>query len=362
MGILFFLGIFVGILLEWTWKKWAPLGFCLFQRLTSGPSPPCVSAAPVASSPQAQKEHLDITDGDLHHLQKLDEKNDGGPLWKHLMDHKTPNMICQAWQRDSATGPPQYYTRTVYEDATPEMVRDFFWDDESRLQWDDMLLNATTIDECSATGAMAVHWVRKFPFFCSDREYIIGRRIWESAGTYYCVTKGVPYPSIPPKKAPKRVDLYYSSWVIRAVASTRGNGEMTACEVVLFHSEDMGIPWRLAKLGVKHGMRTTVQKIEAGLRVYQNQRASGSPLSHTARLAQINTRVDLNSPAPEENNGDSPQQDLVTAAEMAKKKRRLRKLWMIGGVVFLAIIDRGSFPKALVLGAIKWPPKKEKTA
>lgn len=192
MGFLFFLGIFVGILLEWTWKKWAPLGFSLFQRLTCAPSPPCDSAAPVASSPQAQKEHLDIRDGDLHHLQKLDEKNDGGPLWKHLMDHKTPNMICQAWQRDSAvllnslvfsfnclvfslffccglinsdvfmqTGPPQYYTRTVYEDATPEMVRDFFWDDEFRLQWDDMLLNATTIDECSATGAMAVHWVRK---------------------------------------------------------------------------------------------------------------------------------------------------------------------------------------------------------
>lgn len=29
----------------------------------------------------------------------------------------------------------------------------------------------------------------QFPFFCSDREYIIGRRIWESERTYYCVTK-----------------------------------------------------------------------------------------------------------------------------------------------------------------------------
>jgi hypothetical protein len=31
-------------------------------------------------------------------------------------------------------------------------------------------------------------WVQ-FPFFCSDREYIIGRRIWESGRLYYCVTK-----------------------------------------------------------------------------------------------------------------------------------------------------------------------------
>lgn len=29
----------------------------------------------------------------------------------------------------------------------------------------------------------------QFPFFCSDREYVIGRRIWESEGSYYCVTK-----------------------------------------------------------------------------------------------------------------------------------------------------------------------------
>lgn len=29
----------------------------------------------------------------------------------------------------------------------------------------------------------------QFPFFCSDREYIIGRRIWQSDRSYYCVTK-----------------------------------------------------------------------------------------------------------------------------------------------------------------------------
>jgi hypothetical protein len=29
----------------------------------------------------------------------------------------------------------------------------------------------------------------QFPFFCSDREYIIARRIWKLGGAYYCVTK-----------------------------------------------------------------------------------------------------------------------------------------------------------------------------
>lgn len=32
-------------------------------------------------------------------------------------------------------------------------------------------------------------FVFQFPFFCSDREYIFGRRIWESGKAYYCVTK-----------------------------------------------------------------------------------------------------------------------------------------------------------------------------
>jgi len=103
----------------------------------------------------------------------------------------------------------------VFEDATPEMVRDFFWDDEFRSKWDDMLLYSSTLERCEDTGTMVVQWVRKvatcflfafcllllpslysylplllqFPFFCSDREYIIGRRIWDAGRVFYCITK-----------------------------------------------------------------------------------------------------------------------------------------------------------------------------
>jgi hypothetical protein len=86
-------------------------------------------------------------------------------------------------------------------------------------KWDDMLIYHKTMEECHTTGTMKVHWVRKvrmpwnrkfalrllrfhayksshfdlcllqFPFFCSNREYTIGRRIWKMGGAYYCVTK-----------------------------------------------------------------------------------------------------------------------------------------------------------------------------
>lgn len=49
----------------------------------------------------------------------------------------------------------------MYEDTTPELMRDFFWDDEFRLKWDDMLIEAETLEECQENGTMVVKWVRK---------------------------------------------------------------------------------------------------------------------------------------------------------------------------------------------------------
>ncbi|KAG0531475.1 hypothetical protein BDA96_04G026200, partial [Sorghum bicolor] len=144
-----------------------------------------------------------------------------------------------------------YLSSSIFENATPEEVRDFFGDDEFCMsnKWDDMLIYHKTLEECQTTGTMKAHWVRKFPFFCSDREYIIARRIWKLGGAYYCVTKGIPCSSIPRRNKPRRVDLYYSSWCLRAVESKRGNGGLTACEVLLFHHEDMGIPYEIAAAG-----------------------------------------------------------------------------------------------------------------
>lgn len=59
------------------------------------------------------------------------------------------------------TGPPQYRSSTIFEDATPEMVRDFFWDDEFRPKWDNMLIHSETLEESHTIGTMVVQWVRK---------------------------------------------------------------------------------------------------------------------------------------------------------------------------------------------------------
>ncbi|GMJ10926.1 membrane related protein CP5 [Hibiscus trionum] len=294
-----------------------------------------------------------VTNEDLEHLCNLVEEKDGGPAWIHMMDCSTPTMYYQAWQRDLEAGPTEYRSRSVFEGATPEMVRDFFWDDEFRPKWDKMLASTATMEECPTTGTMVVHWVRKFPFFCSDREYVIGRRIWESGRSYYCVTKGVPYNSVPRKNAPRRVDVYYSSWCIRAVESRKGDGQMTACEVLLFHHEDMGIPWKIAKLGVRQGMWGTVKKIDPGLRAYQKERASGV-LSHCAFMAQINTKVSaayLRS--IESKSNDSSELETHNSSEKPSGNN-IPKLLVVGGAIALACsLDRGLLTKAVIFGVAR---------
>ncbi|XVE64577.1 hypothetical protein DITRI_Ditri07aG0111600 [Diplodiscus trichospermus] len=393
--------VIVGVLVGWAWKpKWANLGremsidcsgskdssppskesssmgfgsisnlnfvkfqlpSCISWTSDDGVQKDCFSLPPTldsnCSSSRIEKEKTGlVTDEDLENLCKLVEEKDGGPDWIHMMERSTPTMYYQAWRRDLPIGPTQYRSQTVFDDATPEMVREFFWDDEFRAKsrWDEMLLNAATLEECPTAGTMVVHWVRKFPFFCSDREYIIGRRIWESGRVYYCVTKGVPYPSVPRKSKPRRVELYYSSWCIRAVESRKGDGQLTACEVLLFHHENMGIPWEIAKLGVQLGMWGTVKRIDPGLRAYQKERASGVPLSHCALMAQINTKVSADYlKSLESNANDSSELKTHTSSEKQLGKN-IPKLLVVGGAIAVAcILDRGLLTKAVIFGVAR---------
>ncbi|THG15916.1 hypothetical protein TEA_008951 [Camellia sinensis var. sinensis] len=362
------IAILVGVFVGWAWKpKWANLiansfdsaflglpimtsqrGFHLYHQSSQ------ISTAPAA----AEKEKsavvvVVVAKDDLEHLCRLVEEKDGGPSWIQMMDRSTPSLSYQAWRRDPENGPPQYRSRTVFEDATPEMVRDLFWDDDFRLKWDDMLIHAETLEECPNTGTMVVRWVRKFPFFCSDREYIIGRRIWESGRAYYCVTKGVPCPSDLQRNKPRRVDLYYSSWYIRAVESKRGDGQLTACEVLLFHHEEMGIPWEIAKLGVRQGMWGAVKKIDPGLRVYQRERESGASLSRCAFMAQINTKVSADFLRSLESTSGSSEVETPNSSEKPSR-RNMRKFLFVGGAIVLACsLDRGLLTKAVIFGVAR---------
>eukprot|EP00897_Mesotaenium_endlicherianum_P001262 jgi/Mesen1/1163/ME000124S00195 len=233
---------------------------------------------------EVNEEEVVVSDDDLEQLCMRLDCEDGGPEWALLMEKKTRGMTYTAWRRDPEVGPTEYRSRTVVQECTPELMRDFFWDDDFRKEWDDLLLSHKTLEACTKTGVQIVQWVRKFPFFCKDREYVIGRRIWSLGSTFYCITKGVHHPEAPPKETPRRVDVFYSSWRIRAV-------EDGACEVMLFHHEDMGLQRDVAKFGIRQGMWGCVQKIEPGVRRYRSMRSARKPMSRSASMANINTPI-----------------------------------------------------------------------
>ncbi|KAH7292626.1 hypothetical protein KP509_29G078300 [Ceratopteris richardii] len=286
---------------------------------------------------------------DLRDLYKRFHNRDGGKPWELMMERSIPGMSYQAWRRDPQEGPTEYRSRTVFEDATPEIVKDFYWDDEFRPEWDDMIIYTKSLESCTDTGAEIAHWVRKFPFFCSNREYLIGRRIYESGGTFFCITKGVPYNQVPRQKKPRRVDVYSSSWCIRAVESPQ-TAQKTACEVIFLHSEDMGIQKDLAKLGVRQGMWNCVKKMEPGLRKYMAHRKGCITVSFSASMANSFTSVplqllessDVIAWKHEEDNGG------------LGKSNHHGKGWkwiVVGGAVVLACgLDKGIVGKVVVFG------------
>ncbi|KAL0403273.1 UNVERIFIED_CONTAM: hypothetical protein Sradi_1968100 [Sesamum radiatum] len=164
----------------------------------------------------------------------------------------------------------------------------------------------------------------------------------------------VPCLSVPRRDKPRRVDLYYSSWYIQAVESRKGNGQLSACEVTLFHHEDMGIPWEIAKFGVSQGMWGAVKNIERGFRAYQKHRLSGAPISRHAFMAQVNTKLDPDYLKILEGEGDPSETQSLDLADEKPKRVNIPKLLIIGGAVAVACsLDRGLLTKTLIFGVAR---------
>ncbi|KAL0382484.1 UNVERIFIED_CONTAM: hypothetical protein Scaly_0535700 [Sesamum calycinum] len=361
IGMIQFLGpiwiaFLVGIMVGWVWKpRWASLGNCKFE-FSAPSSPAALAPSPVqgfgstqsldsckakvvsfgscasdnamgkeqiasvavddavcSSSELGKEEGVLITYEDLEHLCHLVERKDAGPPWKHVMDRSTQSMSYQAWQREPETGPPQYCSRTVYEDATPELVRDFFWDDEFRLKWDDMLIHASILEECPTTGTMMVHWIRKSVH--SDREYIIGRRIWSQEDH---IIVGFP--------------------VFLFQGGTNRDGLIFTTRVGSF----------------KQGMWGTVKNIERGFRAYQKHRLSGAPISRHAFMAQFNTKLDPDYLKILEGEGEPSETQSQDLADEKPKRVNIPKLLIIGGAIAVACsLDRGLLTKTLIFGVAR---------
>ncbi|KAF1873381.1 hypothetical protein Lal_00027419 [Lupinus albus] len=266
-----------------------------------------------------------VTQTDLEHLLHLLEGKDGVIDWQCFMEKSTPNMQYRAWRHDPESGPTIYRSRTVFEDATPELVRDFFWDDDFRAKWDAMLAYCQVLEECPHNGTMISHWIKK----------------------------GFPYPSLPKRDKPRRVEQYFSSWVIKPVESRKGDGQLSACEVTLLHYEDMGIPKDVAKLGVRHGMWGAVKKLHSGMRAYQNARKTDCSLSRCALMASKTTKISFDRYLNSSEHLFSEEEKMQDINNNRENGPGLDWKWVaVGGTAALILgVHSGAIGRALLLGA-----------
>lgn len=122
----------------------------------------------------------------------------------------------------------------------------------------------------------------------------------------------------------------------------------------------MGIPWEIAKLGVRQGMWGAVKKIEPGLRSYQKERALEAPISRCAFMAQINTKVSADYLSSLDNNSSriSGSSEIANETRESVEKNQLgknvSKLLVFAGAVILACsLDRRLLTKAVAFGAAR---------
>jgi hypothetical protein len=114
----------------------------------------------------------------------------------------------------------------------------------------------------------------------------------------------------------------------------------------------MGIPWEIAKIGVRQGMWGAVKNIQCGVNAYTMERKSSAPLSRSALMASINTKV----PAGFSRTLGLPSTE--TEEDVHDVSKTLQgngwKLLIIGGAVALACgLDRGVVSKALIFGVAR---------
>lgn len=116
----------------------------------------------------------------------------------------------------------------------------------------------------------------------------------------------------------------------------------------------MGIPWEIAKLGVRQGMWGAVKKFDPGLRTYEKERASGAPLSRCARAAKISTKVTMDYMSSLENSTSDLSETENQDSNDKPAGRNIPKLLIVGGAIALACtLDQGLLTKAVIFGVAR---------
>ncbi|CAN6991699.1 unnamed protein product [Brassica rapa subsp. trilocularis] len=306
-------------------------------------SSPTVSVSQSLRSSQSGISTL-VSDEDLKGLiKKLGERDGDAEIWEDIIHKSNPTRVSYTAKccKPKDGGPMKYLSTTVFEDCSPEALRDFYMDNEYRKQWDKTVVEHEQLQVDSSSGVEIGRTIKKFPFL-TPREYVLAWRLWEGMNDkFYCFIKDCDHNMVPQQRKYVRVSYFRSGWRIRKVPGRN------ACEIHMFHQEDAGLNVEMAKLAFSRGIWSYVCKMESALRKYTatSHRPQGPTVSAVSLMKKI--------PSELENETDDITNSLGTMhrGEGAKRKKLLRKpskkqiangLLLVGGAVGGAVcLSRG---------------------
>ncbi|KAM2054362.1 hypothetical protein ACFX1T_003898 [Malus domestica] len=111
-----------------------------------------------------------VTDADLKFLiDNLAEKTGENVKWENVIDKGNDILFYYAKWYKPKDGPLTYLSVTLFENCSPEKLRDFYMDKNN--------------------GVEVGRTIQKFPLLIA-REYVLGWRLWEGEDkTFYCFIK-----------------------------------------------------------------------------------------------------------------------------------------------------------------------------
>ncbi|XP_024018461.1 stAR-related lipid transfer protein 7, mitochondrial [Morus notabilis] len=334
---------FLALLLIFLWhssRRFSfPFSFSFLSRSSSS------SAIADCSNPNASPSQTPqlgvsevVSEADLLFLmESLDEKLSVDEKWDSVIDKRNNLLSYSAKCCKTKDGPLKYLSVTVFENCSPEILRDFYMDNDYRKQWDKTIVEHWQLHVDDNNGVEVGRTIKKFPFL-TPREYVLAWRLWEGKDeSFYCFIKECEHPLAPKQKKYVRVSVFRSGWRIRKVPGR------DACEIKMFHQEDAGLNVEMAKLVFSKGIWSYVCKMDSALRKYPTIRLPQSSSANAVTLIkmvppELDTTRDGTSQATSAPTGV---QGSVTGLERKLSRRPCGKmvangLLLIGGVICLS--------------------------
>ncbi|XP_044479970.1 uncharacterized protein LOC123206790 [Mangifera indica] len=268
----------------------SPSRFRITSRSISSPSSSPASSIDVASQSSISKI---VSDADLKFLiENLEEKFNQNEKWENVVDKRNNLVSYTAKCCRPKDGPLKYLSVTVFENCSPDVLRDFYMDNDYRMQWDRTVVDHRQLQVDRSNGTEIGRTIKKFPLM-TPREYVLAWRLWEGRDeTFYCFTKECEHPLAPPQRKYVRVTYFRSGWRLQKVPGR------TACEIKMFHQEDAGLNVEMAKLAFKKGIWSFVCKMDNALRKYTvTNHPQTSPVSAVSLIEKFPVGLEaMNSP------------------------------------------------------------------